>query len=114
MLINRDVYECNKCKKSYFFDTDKPYSKICPECGEELTFELNYDYDTEKEPPSVYDPTEDPNSPYYIPKVECPYCHSTKTEKIGVIKRSFSFGLLGFGSSKVGKNYHCKVCGSDF
>ena len=46
--------------------------------------------------------------------VKCPYCKSTNTKKIGVVSRSTSFGLFGFGSSKVGKQWHCNNCGSDF
>lgn len=46
--------------------------------------------------------------------VKCPYCQSTNTKKIGTIGRSFSFGLFGFGSSKVGKQWHCNACNSDF
>ena len=48
------------------------------------------------------------------PVVECPYCHSRFTKKIGVVGRMTSFGLLGFGSGKVGKQWHCEDCGSDF
>lgn len=46
--------------------------------------------------------------------VKCPYCQSNNTKKIGIIGRSFSFGLFGFGSSKVGKQWHCNDCNSDF
>lgn len=48
------------------------------------------------------------------PKVTCPYCKSDRTKKIGTISRGFSFGLFGFGSSKVGKQWHCNDCNSDF
>ncbi len=46
--------------------------------------------------------------------VTCPYCKSTRVAKIGVIKRSVSFGLFGFGSGKIGKQWHCNSCKSDF
>ncbi len=118
MIINKDFYYCGKCKKAYSFDTSKPYSKLCPVCETEMEFDLNLNCDTElaekvKNTPS-YDPTKDPNSPYYIAKVMCPYCHSNNTKKIGVLGRSMSVGLFGFGSSKVGKQWHCNKCGSDF
>lgn len=48
------------------------------------------------------------------PQIACPYCKSTNTSKIGVVGRSVSFGLFGFGSSKVGKQWHCNSCKSDF
>lgn len=48
------------------------------------------------------------------PQVECPYCHSTNTKKITNTSRWISAGLFGIGSSKVGKQWHCNKCGSDF
>lgn len=47
-------------------------------------------------------------------KITCPYCQSTDCSKIGVVGRSVSFGLFGFGSGKVGKQWHCRKCNSDF
>lgn len=46
--------------------------------------------------------------------VVCPYCKSMNCSKIGTMSRGFSFGLFGFGSSKVGKQWHCNNCKSDF
>ena len=48
------------------------------------------------------------------PVVTCPYCQSTNTQKISTMSRAFSVGLFGFGSSKVGKQWHCNKCGSNF
>lgn len=48
------------------------------------------------------------------PEVECPYCHSHNTTKISGMSRWLSVGLFGIGSKKVGKQWHCKSCGSDF
>ena len=48
------------------------------------------------------------------PKVECPYCHSTNTKKIGWLERLGSAELWGLGSSKIGKQFHCNNCGADF
>lgn len=45
---------------------------------------------------------------------KCPYCNSTNTTKITVAKRSVSTYLFGLGSSKVGKQWHCNNCKSDF
>lgn len=118
MIINKDMYECPKCRKCYFFDTSKEYTAICEECKCSLTFLDNDDYDTElaekvkNTPP--YDPTQDPNSPYYIPVIKCPYCQSTDTSKISTMSRVVSTGLFGFGSKKIGKQYHCNKCKSDF
>lgn len=46
--------------------------------------------------------------------VSCPYCHATNVRKIGVVSRSVSAGIFGLGSSKIGKQWHCDHCGSDF
>ena len=95
--------------KMVFFDTaKKPFETICPKCKCDLIFIDNGDCDSERAekvkntPP--YDPTQDPNSPYYIPVVKCPYCNSTDTSKISAMSRVVSTGLFGMGSNKVEKN----------
>lgn len=119
MIINKDKYKCKICNKNYYFNTSEPYSKKCPVCGEEMEFIWNHDCDTElaekvkNTPP--YDPTKDPNSPYYIPVVECPYCHSKDTKKISTLSKAGSVALFGvFALGKTSKQYHCNKCGSDF
>ena len=48
------------------------------------------------------------------PQITCPYCNSTNTKKISTVSRAGS--ILGFGilSKKIGKQWHCNNCGSDF
>ena len=48
------------------------------------------------------------------PQIICPYCNSTNTKKISTASRAGS--ILGFGilSKKIGKQWHCNNCGSDF
>lgn len=46
--------------------------------------------------------------------VECPYCHSTNTKKISTANRMVSTGMFGLASKKIGKQWHCNKCGSDF
>lgn len=46
--------------------------------------------------------------------ITCPYCKSMNCSKIGTMSRGLSFGLFGFGSSKVGKQWHCNNCKSNF
>lgn len=45
---------------------------------------------------------------------KCPYCHTQNTKKITAASRMLSIGIFGLGSSKVGKQWHCNNCGSDF
>ena len=49
-----------------------------------------------------------------IPTIECPYCHSTNTHKLSIISRGTSTLMFGLASSKIGKQWHCNKCGSNF
>lgn len=48
------------------------------------------------------------------PHVECPYCHSMNTEKISGVARGVSIYVMGVASPKIGKQWHCNSCKSDF
>lgn len=50
----------------------------------------------------------------YTSLIQCPYCNSYQTKKISGLSRAFSAGLFGLGSKKIGKQWHCTNCGSDF
>lgn len=54
------------------------------------------------------------NVAFNLSGVSCPYCHSSNTKKLSGFGVGFSAGLLGLGSSKIGKQWHCKSCGSNF
>ena len=47
-------------------------------------------------------------------KVECAYCHSTNVTKISSSSRAFSVAFFHLASSKLGKQWHCNDCNSDF
>lgn len=47
-------------------------------------------------------------------RVTCSYCGSSDVKKIGLLNRSVSTELWGLGSKKIGKQWHCNNCGSDF
>lgn len=47
-------------------------------------------------------------------KVTCHYCGSTNVRRIGLVSRMVSTELWGLGSRKIGKQWHCNNCGSDF
>lgn len=46
--------------------------------------------------------------------IECPYCHATNVRKVSLAGRAVSAGIFGLGSKKIGKQWHCNRCGSDF
>lgn len=46
--------------------------------------------------------------------ITCPYCKSTNTKKISGTTRFVSTGFFGLASSKIGKQWHCNSCKSDF
>lgn len=48
------------------------------------------------------------------PTVTCPYCKSTNCKKLDFIDKSLSIGFFGLLSNKIGKQWHCKNCKSDF
>lgn len=47
-------------------------------------------------------------------KVTCSYCGSTNVRKIGTVGRMVSTGFFGLASKKIGKQWHCNSCNSDF
>ncbi len=46
--------------------------------------------------------------------ITCPYCKSNNVKKITVISRAVSIGVAGAASGKIGKQWHCNSCESDF
>ncbi|RHP47072.1 hypothetical protein [Clostridium sp. AF32-12BH] len=48
------------------------------------------------------------------PTVKCPYCGGTNCSKISGMSKAVSIGLFGLFSGKIGKQWHCNGCGSDF
>ena len=54
-------------------------------------------------------------SSIYTPTfITCPYCHSTNVSKISTIDRGISVGMTGLASGKLGKQWHCNKCKSNF
>lgn len=103
MIINCKAYRCISCKSLEWIDEGAEIPQICKKCGDKLEFERDFTRDTELARQYREEHT-----------IKCTYCKSTNITKISAISRSLSFGLLGFGSSKVGKQWHCNSCGSDF
>lgn len=47
-------------------------------------------------------------------QLHCPYCQSTNLKKISISNRMLSTALFGIGSKKIGKQWHCNNCGSEW
>ena len=47
-------------------------------------------------------------------RITCSYCGSSNVKKIGLLNRAVSTELWGLGSKKIGKQWHCNNCNSDF
>ncbi len=91
---------CPKCGKKY------PVLKVnCDKCGYSTD---GYRKKMEKLQSEVHDTKSNKA------KVKCPYCSSGNVTKISNIQRSLSTYLLGLGSSKIGRQWHCNDCNSDF
>lgn len=80
---------------------------ICPECGHITRF-------TTPEEEALIEQNRRLYKIQNSNKIKCPYCSSTNVEKISVTSRIVSTGIFGLGSKKIGKQWHCKNCKSDF
>ena len=47
-------------------------------------------------------------------QVTCPYCSSTRVSRISILGRIVSVEFWGLASSKIGKQWKCHSCGSEF
>ena len=117
MIVNLDMYNCIDCKEILEFDTSKNYERKCTKCGStSLKFIINFDADTDLIGKKAPDMQPEQYFEYLRnkDKVQCPYCKSFDIKKISTGSRIVSTGLFGLGSSKIGKQWHCNSCKSDF
>ncbi len=90
---------CCKVKKQHIIKDN--IKEVCSVCG----YVFNEEYVKQHEDLL---PKQTPN------QVHCPYCNSTNVNKISGTKKAVS--IIGFGilSNKIGKQWHCNNCKSDF
>lgn len=112
--IIKEFSTASKLKKRIMLqdDTKKSiYEKIINKPKDNYRIDLgphNNDVDFQR----IKDHTINPTPP--APVVTCPYCHSTNTKKISQMSRVTSIGFWGVFSKKIGKQWHCNECNSDF
>lgn len=92
--------KCPMCGKEY-----PKKQAICPKCDVILVREKDYEQLKITKNLNII-----PNDN----KVTCPYCHSTDVSKISTLGRAASVGVFGLASKKIGKQWHCNHCKSDF
>lgn len=102
------VKRCPKCKRKF----PKMFIK-CSKCNFQLVKLSNENRQLDKKMNEINKQTQEYQE-QQTSKVKCPYCNSTDVSKISTAGRVVSVGLFGLGSSKIGKQWHCKKCGSDF
>ena len=110
-------FACKKCgsKTCKILQDTGVWIAICTEChrAEALGIADEKTYYNHMEQEFGVSPKKTTHSEECI-VVECPYCHSTNTKKISGSSRVASFLTFGLASKKVGKQWHCNKCGSDF
>lgn len=119
MKENKEIhypYYCKKCNKTVYFNENDEINSICKTCGNEMD-KWNPIISYQKQ--SLKNVNEKKSYSYMNsyntkPTITCPYCQSTNVSKIGTLGRMVSVGFWGLASGKVGKQWHCKKCGSDF
>lgn len=92
---------CPYCDKEIEPNIDK-----CPFCQKDDIIRVNNVIARAAERDRVYELNN--------PTITCPYCGSTDTKKIGTGSRLLSLSIAGLGSGKIGKQWHCKKCNSNF
>ena len=115
-------YNCPICKTSNNYSdvtqSTGAIQRICMVCGFITTLKSTPAYEAEQkrrrenekmQKQEQYDKTH--GNPQLI---KCPYCQSTSCKKIGMLNRSISASIFGLGSSKIGKQWHCNNCGSEW
>lgn len=122
MIINIHTYRCPKCRKFYDYDSSEKYEAVCPICDIPLDFFGSFDIDTEIDPNESIPTPEEEDAMirrYFAqqnkePVVICPYCQSTRCSRISILGRMVSVEFWGLASNKLGKQWHCDDCGSNF
>lgn len=103
---------CKDCRKWF----PKQYCQ-CPVCGKDT---LDYPEATEiieKERAIAIKELEESIARHKREEsymVHCPYCNSTNVKRISTTSKVTSVAMLGIASNKIGKQWHCNNCKSDF
>lgn len=116
------VYFCPKCQIRKYISIDQEFDGVCKVCKNKMIFEgeskpyepnvHNLRTITSNPGKPSWETKPDPPEPVCVPK--CLICGSTNVKKISGASRAASIGFWGIFSKKIGKQWHCNNCGSDF
>lgn len=110
LKIKNQIIRCGKLRRKKLvqkYPYDKIYQYLIDKHGKEyfstiiFTGEVVRSPDCDSIPPSK-------------PIIECPYCHSTNTEKITTTTKVVNTVVWGIFGTKRHKEWHCNNCKSDF
>lgn len=105
------IYQCPNCGRKY---TEFQNVYYCGTCNHKLLKQQDItkinNPELSKRDYKIIGRIKDPTKS----TVTCPYCQSTHVSRIGFLNRMVSVELWGFASSKIGKQWHCDSCDSDF
>lgn len=108
-------YKCKNCDKTVYFLSDTEYDTKCKTCETEMQFMYEKDYNPKNGLRAIRSSNIIDSSKVQVPIVECPYCHSTNTEKITNTSKALHTAMFGiFSISRNAKQWHCNDCKSDF
>ena len=109
-------YECKKCNRRGYFRSDEEYTTQCKICKNEMQFICKNDYNPKNGLSAIKNTSQrsykntKSNTQELI--IECPYCHSTNTNKITTKVVNTSFFFIYFSPSC--KNYSIFLSNRDF
>lgn len=110
--IPKEIF-CPKCGQKVSSDY-----KYCPTCGNDISntiLELSKIEERKSKEDSQRIHSNNKNyASQTNNKPHCPYCQSTNIKKITATSRIGSSIMFGVASKKIGKQWHCNNCGSDF
>lgn len=116
--IKMRCYECKKCNKTMYFQSNTKYETICRTCKNEMQLIWEHNYRPNDGLKAIKNSNIKENKyPEFNapkPKIECPYCHSTDTKKISGTSKFINTAIWGPFGTKRFKEWHCNKCGSDF
>lgn len=106
-------YECKKCGKMVYFQSNEEYTTQCKTCKNEMKFSGEFNYNPKEGLAAIKNSNFNSkanknNFDKNIPR--CPTCNSTNVEKISFGKKIFGGAMFGLFSSDVRNMMYCKNC----